>query len=277
MGAKCRMQRLNASAHVRVLTDPTSIGIRIMALPFSFNPRQAVTLGDGAAPKFVLKVLTDERERDDAIALRKRAYVAMGHLPDDQAISFTDRFDQLVTTALIGAYDGDRLVGAMRVSFSHPWQNTSTLPCAAYYPGLAEVKRNAPGALIEISRLAVDPAIDNRSYRTTLYASLVRAGYLAAEAARVSTILIATKPEWVRFYKYMLGFEVIGEPAMYPPGDFKIALLGGSLAQAQKHQRMQNAFFRITLDEIASMRSALASQLAKPAAIAGAANRRATR
>lgn len=241
-----------------------------MALPFSFKPRQSVTLGAGAAPKFVLKVLTDELERDEAIALRKRAYVALGHLADDPADAFTDRFDHLATTALIGAYDEERLVGAMRVSFSHPWQNTTSLPCAAYYPALAEVKRNAPGALIEISRLAVDPAIDNRSYRTTLYASLVRAGYLAAEAARVSTILIATKPEWVRFYKYMLGFDMIGEPAKYPPGDFSIALLGGSLAQAQKRQRMQNAFFRIALDEIASMRSALASQLARPAAGDGA-------
>ncbi|MFN0218984.1 MAG: N-acyl amino acid synthase FeeM domain-containing protein [Hyphomicrobium sp.] len=239
-----------------------------MALPFAFNPRQSTSLGSGAEPRFELKILTDEHEREAAFALRGRAYAAMGHLHVDEASSFTDRFDQLATTALFGAYDGRRLVGAMRVSFSHPWLNMSSLPCAAYYPALADVKRAAPGSLIEISRMAIDADIDNRSYRTTLYASLVRAGYLAAEAARVSKILIATKPDWVRFYQYMLGFEVIGQPAKYPPGDFQITLLGGSLGQAQKRQRMQNAFFRITLDEIASMRRALAPQLARPAAAA---------
>ncbi|MGQ0457245.1 MAG: N-acyl amino acid synthase FeeM domain-containing protein [Hyphomicrobium sp.] len=235
-----------------------------MPMPLAFSPRQITSLGSGAEPRFELKILTSAAERSDALSLRGRAYVAMGHIRQDDGATLSDRFDELPTTALIGAYDEGRLVGAMRVCFCHPWQTLTSLPCAAYYPALADVKRRAPGSLVEISRMAIDPAIDNRSYRTTLYAALVRAGYLAAQAARVSMILIATKPDWVRFYQYMLGFETIGAPAMYPPGDFEITLLGGSLAQAEKRQRMQNAFFKITLDEIASMRTALAGQLARP-------------
>ena len=80
---------------------------------------------------------------------------------------------------------------------------------------------------------------------------------MAAEAAGVAKILIATRPDSVKFYKYMLGFELIGEPALYPPGDVKIALLGGSMSKARARQRLQNKFFRITEDEIASMRRAL--------------------
>lgn len=74
-------------------------------------------------------------------------------------------------------------------------------------------------------------------------------------------ILIATKPDWVRFYQYMLGFHPIGLPALYPPGDFKITLLGGSLEQAQSRQRMQNRFFKITDEEVASMKDAIAAAL----------------
>ena len=74
-------------------------------------------------------------------------------------------------------------------------------------------------------------------------------------------ILIATKPDWVRFYQYMPGFHPIGLPALYPPGDFKITLLGGSLEQAQSRRRMQNRFFKITDEEVASMKDAIAAAL----------------
>ena len=56
-------------------------------------------------------------------------------------------------------------------------------------------------------------------------------------------------------------FHPIGLPALYPPGDFKITLLGGSLEQAQSRQRMQNRFFKITDEEVASMKDAIAAAL----------------
>jgi hypothetical protein len=58
-----------------------------------------------------------------------------------------------------------------------------------------------------------------------------------------------------------LGFHPIGLPALYPPGDFKITLLGGSLEQAQSRRRMQNRFFKITDEEVASMKDAIAAAL----------------
>ena len=142
-------------------------------------------------------------------------------------------------------------------AFSHPKQALSTLPCASYYPALKDVHRQQAHGLVEVSRLSIEPGLDNMSYRTTLYAFLVRAALTAAMAAGVSMLLIATRPDWVKFYRYMLGFQQIGEPALYPPGDFKITLLGGSLEQAQMRQRLQNRFFKITSEEIASMKLAI--------------------
>lgn len=234
-----------------------------MSQSITFEPRQ-VTAFPSAMPAsksspFDLRIVTDEEQRRDIYRLRRRAYEKLLEAsPCEGQSEFRDAFDDLPTTLQIGAYDDGRLVGAMRLCFSRPWDGLESLPCAGHYPELKNVKRAARGSLMEVSRFSIDTDISNTSYRTTLYASLVRTSLIAAEAADVSTFLVATRPDWVRFYKYMLGFELIGEPAFYPPGDMKIALLGGSLDQARKRQRMQNAFFQIGPREIASMRQAIA-------------------
>jgi len=238
-----------------------------MSIPLSFRPRQdSLPTEEGSwhgdMQTFELRVLTKESDTGEATALRLRAYQAIGYDVSSDNGKYTDRFDTLATTVLLGAYDQGRLVGSVRLCFNHPWETISSLPCGPYYPALKEIKSKVDGALVEVSRLSIEPAINNTSYRTTLYAFLVRAALTAAQAAEVSMLLIATRPEWVKFYKYMLGFKQIGEPAFYPPGDFKITLLGGSLKLAQTRQKLQNRFFKITPEEISSMRVAIQPALA---------------
>jgi hypothetical protein len=233
-----------------------------MSAPITFRPRQIATLAPTQKFPFEIRLLDCERDRRDIFALRYRAYRSAEHICDIDSGEYTDAHDALSSSVILAAYDHNTCAGALRVSFSMPWQPLETLPCAPYYSGVEHLKREAKGGLVEMSRLAIEPSLTNTSYRTTLYASLVRAGFLAAQAARVSMILVATKPEWVRFYEYMLGFKRIGEPAFYPPGNIPIALLAGSLELAQKRQRAQNAFFKVATDEIASMRAAIAPALA---------------
>ncbi len=229
-----------------------------MTETLKFVPKQTVTLAGSDQAPFEMRIVKHAAGRREIYALRQRAYQEFMTANDAaRSAEFSDSFDDLATTVQIGAYDGERLAGAMRLCFSRPWDSLETLPCAAHYPALLALKRGASGSLMEVSRFSIEPDIANTSYRTTLYGSLVRASLMAAEAAGVAKILIATRPDSVKFYKYMLGFELIGEPALYPPGDVKIALLGGSMSKARARQRLQNKFFRITEDEIASMRRAL--------------------
>jgi hypothetical protein len=210
---------------------------------------------------FDVRIVTSAAERNACFALRFRAYeryLAPSERPKNGL--YCDRFDEMPTTLVIGAFDGGRLIASMRLCFSRPSEPATTMPCGAHYPALAALKTASTGALMEVSRVAIDPALTNMSYRTTLYAALVRVGIIAAEGGEVSHILIGTLPSSEKFYRYMLGFERIGEPAVYPPGDFKISLLGGDMSLVRKRQKMQNSFFRIGPDDIARMRSVLESQ-----------------
>jgi N-acyl-L-homoserine lactone synthetase len=237
-----------------------------MSQTLAFRPRQdSLSTEEGSwhgnAKSFELRILEGEADIREALRLRGRAYSSIGYGIEPIDGEYRDDFDALSTTVLFGAYDQERLVGCVRLCFAHPGQSLSSVPCAAYYPALNEVHRQQPHGLVEISRLSIEPGLSNISYRTTLYAFLVRASLTGALAAGVSMLLVATRPEWVRFYHYMLGFRQIGEPALYPPGDFKITLLGGSLEQARMRQRLQNRFFKITPDEIASMKDAITAAL----------------
>ncbi len=248
------------------LAAPSDTGPAAMtsAAPVTFTPRQSNVLSGTAKFPFDMHVATVNDDRNDAFRLRFRAYDAAGFPPDDASGSFTDAADTLSTTTVITAYDAGKCVGTLRVCFSQPWQPVTNLPCAAYYPAIRSIKASAGGALVEVGRLAIDPELTNTSYRTTLYAALVRAAFIAAQAGNGSHILVTTRPAGVPFYKAMLGFHAVGEPAMYPPGDLPVTLLAGTIGQAAMKQRAQNAFFRITLDEIASMRLALGDVIAKP-------------
>ena len=238
-----------------------------MSNAIAFRPSQnrrmpAAGQINGTGFPFDIRVASSDATRKEIFALRYRAYRALGYVEENTDATFTDANDALNSTFVFGAYVDNVCIGTLRVSFSQAHQDQSSLPCAPYYPEVADLKCAALGPLVEMSRLAVDPAFTSTSFRTTLFAALVRAGFLAAQAADVSTILIATKPEFSRFYQYMLGFKVIGQPAAYPPGDHRIVLLAGSFSQAELRQSAQNAFFKITEEEIASMKAALGPALA---------------
>ncbi len=240
-----------------------------MTNPIAFRPLQKRRVSPagvvtGAGFPFQIRVAASDAARQDAFALRYRAYRALGYVEENAHATFADNNDGLASTVVFGAYQDEVCIGTLRVSFSQVHQDHSSLPCAPYYPEVTELKGLALGPIVEMSRLAIDPAFTSTSFRTTLFAALVRAGFLAAQAADVSTILIATKPEFARFYQYMLGFKVIGQPAAYPPGDHSIVLLAGSFSQAELRQSAQNAFFKITEEEITSMKAALGTVLAPP-------------
>ena len=65
--------------------------------------------------------------------------------------------------------------------------------------------------ILEFSRMGVDPPLTNNSVRTTLYASLVRAGFILAHAAEVNVAVIAVHRRFSPFYQAMWCLRVLGK------------------------------------------------------------------
>jgi N-acyl-L-homoserine lactone synthetase len=226
-------------------------------IPFPINRKRGIGSSGPGGDAFEFRVQTAPADIAESVRLRYRAYVDHGYLTPCSSGEYRDAYDTLPTTAMLGAYDDHRLVATMRICFCMPQHPLSTLPCAPYYPALASLAGGSNRRLMEVSRLAIEPSIGNTSYRTTLYGFMVRSAFAAARAAEVSTILVATRPERVAYYKHLLGFKQVGVPAHYPPGDLLITLLAGSLEEADRRVSTRNRFFRITETELARMRQAL--------------------
>jgi N-acyl-L-homoserine lactone synthetase len=210
------------------------------------------------ADAFEIRLLTRPSDISEALRLRYRAYADQGYVPRQDGAEYRDAHDDMPTTAVFGGYDNSRLVATMRLCFSLHSDDLSLLPCAPYYPELATYKTVATNGLVEVCRLGIEPAIGNTSYRATLYGFMVRSALAAARAAGVTAVVVATRPDWVPYYKHLLSFEQMGEPAFYPPGDIPITLLAGHIDQASHRARMRNRFFRVSDDDIARMRRMLA-------------------
>jgi hypothetical protein len=227
------------------------------SLTVKFVPAQINVLPGPSRFPFDMHVTTVGMDRDDAFALRYKAYDAIGYAPEGSAGKFSDAGDDTSSSVVITAYDDGRPVGTVRVMVCQSTQPASALPCTAYYPVVNDLKRATAGAIVEVGRMAIDPEITNTSYRTTLCAALVRVAFIVARAAEAQQILVTSHPRWVPFYKAMLGFRAIGQPTIYPPGNTPITLLAGSILDAEKKQRTQNAFFKIADEEVESMRGAI--------------------
>ncbi len=209
-----------------------------------------------------IRLMSSSSDLREIFRLRYRAYHHDGHLPFDPAEQFSDINDGNRATVHIAACTGHAFVGALRVNFASGEAEAVGLPCAPYYPEVAILSHRPGHRLVEFSRLAVDPDITNTSFKGTVYAALVRAALIVAQARDATDILVATKPSMVKFYELLVGFERLGRPAKYPPGNLDITLMRLTMQQALRRQKMQNRFFRNSEDEVASMRRAIERALA---------------
>jgi hypothetical protein len=230
------------------------VPFRLRRAPSPHDPRNN-------ADAFDIRLLSRRPELAEAFRLRHRAYANQGLITPADGEEYRDAHDDLPTTAIFGGFDNGRLVASMRLCFSLPGDDLSSLPCAPYYPALVDLKSKASNGLAEVSRLCIEPEIGNTSYRATLYGFMVRSAFAAARAAEVSAIVVATRPDWVSYYKHLLSFEQVGVPALYPPGGIPITLLAGHIDQASRRAQMRNRFFRVSDEDVGRMQRMLAPVL----------------
>ncbi|HKZ96154.1 MAG TPA: hypothetical protein VJ045_04160 [Hyphomicrobiaceae bacterium] len=204
-------------------------------------------------------------DRRELWALRYRAYLDSGLIEPSRGKIYSDAYDDLASTVTAGLFKGGSCIATLRLNFWSAHSTGPSLPCEQVYPEIDDIKAAAPGTLVELSRLAMDPAIKNTRYRARLYAALIRAAIAACIATDAKLLLVGTQLKWRRFYEHVFGFKEAAPPQLYPPGNVICALLSQTLGSAERRRLSRKAFFRMQADEIAGLRSTLGPMLSRRA------------
>jgi hypothetical protein len=204
-----------------------------------------------------LRIYSSTSDQNELYRLRYRAFREAGWIAENTQGKFSDRYDRLSSTFAIGAFHGGECIGSLRLAFGGAGAHQS-MPCEEQFPGEVRslVDAGSP-RLIEFSRMAVEPSLTNNSFRTTLYASLVRAGFILTHAGEIDVALIAVHKKFSAFYQAMCGFRVIGKSDGYAGITEPTHFLGREFSALDSRRRQRNAFFTFSPDEIERARQTL--------------------
>jgi hypothetical protein len=110
-------------------------------------------------------------DKSELLELRYRAYLDGGFIGPSREQIFADAYDDLSTTLTAGLFKAGRCIATLRLCFAEGAKERDNLPCGDVYPEISSLKDT--GTIVELCRLALDPAIDNTRYRARLYAAIV--------------------------------------------------------------------------------------------------------
>ncbi|MEQ1695397.1 MAG: GNAT family N-acyltransferase [Hyphomicrobiaceae bacterium] len=226
----------------------------------SFSPPLILqTQGKETAGKFPLdlKVFTAGSDRRDVYALRYRAFIKDGVITPRDDKLFSDAYDDLETTCTLAAYQGAACVGSFRLAFGEGRPGEQTMPCQSIFTEIGGLEAKGYRRLVEFGRMVVEPSLTNTSFRTTLYATLVRAGLIVAEAGKTDFGLISVHPKLAKFYELMCGFKIMARAETYPGINAPAVLLGRNFKALDQKRTRQNPFFRFTPNEVTNARAQL--------------------
>lgn len=220
-----------------------------MIIQLPFRPGLTLQMSEFGMPsksKLQIHLITADEQIDDIFRLRYQGYQDAGHIEPSETQTYSDNFDKLASTFQIAAYDGERYIASMRICFSESAIGRPSLPCEMFYPEVQDIKKSAQGPVVEVGRLAIEPSLQNYSYRTTVYAALVRSALLTCFASDVKVLLAGAQLKSQNFYQRILGFKIAAKPRLYPPGNEPIILLSRQLAATSPARTGLNPFFKIS-------------------------------
>ena len=219
----------------------------------SWNTRLAAPAGDYPIE---FSVAHTAKQYNEIFQLRRLAFAEAGWI-DPETDSVTDPLDDLPTSVLVSARADGRLVGSLRVSIGPAGSRVPSLPCEIEFPQELREVRARYQRPAEFCRVAIDPELSNRSFRTTLYGNLVRSAMLVAQAARVDFALAAVHSKLSLFYQHMIGFKPLAKSDGYGVIQQPTHLLGGRVVDLVERSRRRNKFFHVGEAECLAARQVL--------------------
>ena len=224
-----------------------------------FRPPLVLDSNGGDAAKnfpISLRIYSSTSDKRELYRLRYSAFRAAGWIAEDRHGEFSDHYDLLPSTFSIGAFHNDACIGSLRLAMGGG-NSPGSMPCEEQFPAeVGSLNPDGSKRLIEFSRMAVEPSLTNNSFRTTLYASLIRAGFILTYAAEADVVLVAVHRKFSLFYQAMCGFKVIAKSNGYGDISEPTHFLGRELGELDARRR-QRAFFTFSPEEVERARLSL--------------------
>ena len=228
----------------------------------TFQPPLVLDNNNGDTAKnfpISLDIYSSRSDLTELHRLRYRAFLAAGWIKENDTGTLSDRFDELETTVTVGAFHKGACIGALRLAFGGAHAPPFSMPCEDEFSNEVDaLLAQGEKRLVEFSRMAVEPTLSNRSFRTTLYASLIRAGMILTTASHVDVALAAVHKNVSPFYQSMCGFKVLGTSASYAEIEEPTEFLGLKSRALDERRKQRSGFFSFSPEEIASAETTLA-------------------
>lgn len=183
-----------------------------------------------------------EEEREEIFRLRYRCFLGEGAISPNPEERFTDRYDELGGTWLVGIYLDGRIVASMRICVATA--EFPELPAMWAFKNEVQPLLDAGQVVIDPTRFTVDRNV-SREHPLLAYMT-ARIGWLAGEYFQANTILATQRREHQAFYRRVFNYKLIAEPRHYPTLEKPLGLM--TLDYFAERDRVNNRypFFRST-------------------------------
>ena len=153
-----------------------------------------------------------EEDREEIFRFRYRCYLDEGAILPNPEERFTDHYDELGGTWLIGVYLEGRIVASKRISVATA--EFPELPAMWAFRKEIQPLLDAGQVVIDPTRLTVDRNVSHEHPHLAYMAA--RIGWMAGEYFQADTILATLRREHYAFYRRVFNAKEVCEPRYYP-------------------------------------------------------------
>jgi hypothetical protein len=187
--------------------------------PLTYGPGELPTDESIQESQIRIRLANTEGHRSKASYLIKRRYAWRGYQSSGLSESPANRIT-------LAASDGEQTIATITVGVDSP----GGLGVEELYPDEVKALRTTGRRLCEFTKLAVDNMVRSKA----VLAALFHIAYIYGHRMRSCTdVVIEVNPRHVRFYRSMLGFELLGEERIDPRVNAPAMLLRLDLAYAE--------------------------------------------
>lgn len=169
---------------------------------------------------------------DRVYSMRYRSYSAEGYIAENSSLKFIDEYDDKPNSICFLAYQKAKAIGSMRACVYEPSEK-SLIPIMEVFDDEIRDNIGYENIFVEMNKFVIDPTFQRKG---GMHARLMLMGSVLNESMNrnATAVLVAVRPEHIRFYK-IFGGRVISGIKSYPHLSFKTVLMACTELDVAEH------------------------------------------